>query len=311
MMDIFIPTLNQIAYLFLLMLVGYIIIKVKIIPENSDKVLSKMENYLFIPALVLSTFMTNFKIDNIRVYGSFFLVGLLVSILGAFLATLITKLFFKNKNTYRYGLAFSNFGFMGNAVVLALFSDLFTEYLIFVLPFWLLVYLWGVPSILSEETNTKVSIKNRLKAFVNPMVISTLIGLFFGLINLKLPLFIESSITTLGNLMTPIAMIITGMTISKLEIVKSLKNIPIYLLSLIRLIIIPLIGIFVINLLDISDNLALCIIIVLSMPLGLNPVIVLNAYEKDVSEVSAMALISHALSLFTIPLIFTIFNYII
>ena len=308
-MDIFIPTLNQIAYLFLLMFIGYIIIKTKLMPENSDTVLSKLENYLFIPALVLSTFMTNFKLENITVYGNYFLVGLLVCVLGILLAVLISKLLFKNKKIYTYGLAFSNFGFMGNAVALALFPNLFTEYLIFVLPFWLLVYFWGLPSILSEETKEKVTIKTRLKAFINPMVISIIIGVFIGIINLRMPIFIESSISTLGSLMTPIAMIITGMTIAKIDLLSMLKNINIYILSLIRLVIIPFVGILVLDLTNVAYSLSLCIIAVLAMPLGLNSIIVLNAYGKDISEASGMALISHTLALLTIPLIFTLFNY--
>ena len=307
-MDIFVPTLNQIAYLFLLIFIGYIIVKTKLMPKNSDTVLSKLESYLFIPALVLSTFMTNFKIENIQSYGQYFMAGFLLCVIGILTAILLSKLFFKNDKIYTYGLAFSNFAFMGNAIVLALFPKIFTEYLIFVLPFWIFVYLWGVPAILSEETNVKVTIKTRLKAFINPMIISVFIGVFIGLINIKLPLFIESSISTLSGLMTPIAMIITGMTIAKIDIRKVLKKVNIYLLSVIRLIIIPIIGILVISLFGISYNIALCIVVALAMPLGLNSIIVLNAYDKDISEASAMALISHALAILTIPLIFTIFN---
>ena len=140
-MDIFVPTLNQIAYLFLLIFIGYIIVKTKLMPKNSDTVLSKLESYLFIPALVLSTFMTNFKIENIQSYGQYFMAGFLLCVIGILTAILLSKLFFKNDKIYTYGLAFSNFAFMGNAIVLALFPKIFTEYLIFVLPFWIFVYL--------------------------------------------------------------------------------------------------------------------------------------------------------------------------
>ena len=307
-MDIFVPTLNQIAYLFLLIFIGYIIIKIGVMPKNSDTVLSRMENYLFIPALVLSTFMSNFNVEKIKFYGEFFLVGFILCLVGIILAIILSKIFFKDKKIYAYGMAFSNFAFMGNAVALAIFPDLFTEYLIFVLPFWIFAYLWGVPYILSEEQNEKVTIKKRLKAFINPMIISVFVGVLFGLINLNAPSFINKSITTLGSLMTPIAMIITGMTIAKIDVLKMLKKFSIYSLSLIRLIVFPIVGILLIKLLSISYDLSLCIIVVLSMPLGLNSIIVLNAYDKDISEASAMALISHVLSIISIPLIFSIFS---
>lgn len=307
-MDIFVPTLNQIAYLFLLIFIGYIIIKIGVMPKNSDTVLSRLENYLFIPALVLSTFMSNFNVEKIKFYGEFFLVGSILCLIGIILAIILSKIFFKDKKIYAYGMAFSNFAFMGNAVALAIFPDLFTEYLIFVLPYWIFAYLWGVPYILSEEQNEKVTIKKRLKAFINPMIISVFVGVLFGLINLNVPSFINKSITTLGSLMTPIAMIITGMTIAKIDVLKMLKKFSIYSLSLIRLIVFPIVGILLIKLLNISYDLSLCIIVVLSMPLGLNSIIVLNAYDKDISEASAMALISHVLSIMSIPLIFSIFS---
>lgn len=307
-MDIFVPTLNQIAYLFLLIFIGYIIIKIGVITKNSDTVLSRMENYLFIPALVLSTFMSNFNVEKIKFYGEFFLVGFILCLVGIILAIILSKIFFKDKKIYAYGMAFSNFAFMGNAVALAIFPDLFTEYLIFVLPFWIFAYLWGVPYILSEEQNEKITIKQRLKAFINPMIISVFVGVLFGLINLNVPSFINKSITTLGSLMTPIAMIITGMTIAKIDVLKMLKKFSIYSLSLIRLIVFPIVGILLIKLLNISYNFSLCIIVVLAMPLGLNSIIVLNAYDKDISEASAIALVSHVLSIITIPLIFSIFS---
>ena len=306
---VFIPTLNQVAYLFMLIAVGYIIMRINVLPKNSDTVLSKLENYLFIPALVLSTFMTNFKISNIEYYGVYFLVGLIVSTLGVLLAIILGKLFFKNNKVYMYGIAFSNFGFMGNAVVLAIFPELFTEYLILVLPLWIFIYFWGVPSLLNEASGETVTLKKRMKSLYNPMVIAVVVGAVLGLVNLQIPLFIENSINTLGSLMTPIAMIITGMTIAKIDIINVLKNINIYILTLIRLIIIPFVTIGILYLLGINYNLVICTVVALAMPLGLNSVIILNSYEKDITQATGMVLISHVLSIITIPFIFMIFDY--
>ena len=41
------------------------------------------------------------------------------------------------------------------------------------------------------------------------------------------------------------------------------------------------------------------------MPLGLNTIVIPNAYGKDTTVASGMALISHVLSVISIPLIFT------
>ena len=58
------------------------------------------------------------------------------------------------------------------AVVMNLFPDIFFEYLIFTLPLWTLIYLWGVPRLLMADTEKKQTFKESLKSFINPMFIA-------------------------------------------------------------------------------------------------------------------------------------------
>ena len=64
-MSVFATTLNQIAFLFGLIIIGYILVKRKVLPEGSAMVLSKLENTIFIPALVMGTFIENFTKERI------------------------------------------------------------------------------------------------------------------------------------------------------------------------------------------------------------------------------------------------------
>ena len=64
---------------------------------------------------------------------SFVLVFLLIPI-SLFFARICFKEDFVRKIA-TYGLAFSNFGFMGNAIMNAVFPEIFFEYTIFTLPF--------------------------------------------------------------------------------------------------------------------------------------------------------------------------------
>ena len=198
-MELFNTTLNQMAFLFLLILIGYGLRKSNFLPDNTAKVLSKLENAIFIPALVLRTFVENFTIEKLASAGSIFSVSLVIAIIMIFVAIGISKCCTKDRyiqKIFTYGLAFSNFGFMGNAVVSALFPDIFFEYLIFTLPLWSMIYIWGVPTLLLSETDTKQTIKDRLKAFVNPMLISMLVGMVIGLVGIKLPGWFSSAVSS-------------------------------------------------------------------------------------------------------------------
>ena len=150
-MTVFIATLEQTGFLFLFILMGYLLARKKLIPDNSQAVLSKLENYVFIPALVLSTFIGNFTPEKLTVAAELLLGSLGLGLIAIVLSLLCVRFCSRDpyeRSIYTYGLCFSNFGFMGNAVVSALFPDIFMEYLIFTLPLWSLIYLWGVPVLL-------------------------------------------------------------------------------------------------------------------------------------------------------------------
>lgn len=64
-MDIFQSTLSQTVFLFSLIIIGYILGKRKFIPEQSSTVLAKFENIVFLPALILNTFIESFTVDQL------------------------------------------------------------------------------------------------------------------------------------------------------------------------------------------------------------------------------------------------------
>lgn len=313
-MTVFLSTLNQMAYLFTLIIAGYILVKTKAVSSNTAGVLSKLENNLFIPCLVVSTFANNFTLEKLNTAGNFFLIGGIVILLSIPLAIIISRIYTKDsyiRKIYTYGLAFSNFGFMGNAVVKAMFPEIFMEYLIFVMPFWIFIYVWAVPSLLVPSEREVRTVKDRLKSLVNPMFIALFIGMIIGLCPFKLPEFLNNSVAIMGECMSPVAMLLTGMTIATIDLVKTLKNLSVYIVSVTRLIFIPLLAIAVIWFVPMSKDLAICTICSLAMPLGLNTIVIPSAYGCDTSVASGMALISHILSCVTIPIIFLMLELVI
>ena len=306
-MNIIVPTLNQIAFLLGFITIGYIITKLGLVPENSAETLSKLENIIFIPALVMGTFIENFTIEKIQTAWKLIVVSFLIAFIAIPLAIITSKTVTKDKyiqNIYTYGLSFSNFGFMGNAVVSNLFPDIFLEYLIFTLPLWTLIYLWGVPRLLIADPNKAQSLKDNLKSFVNPMFVGMIIGTVIGLFNIKLPAFLTSIIRVSGQCMSPVAMLLTGMVVASVSLKKTFSDYKIYIISIVRLLVFPLIFIALGYFIKMPKTIYLCALCSLSMPLGLNTIVIPSAYGKDTTVASGMALISHIMSCITIPLIF-------
>lgn len=311
-MPLFLSTVNQIAFLLVLMFLGYLLTRLKVIPENSATVLSKLENNLFVPALVLSTFIEHFTVERLGTAWKYLLCGFVVISLSVPIALFLARLCSKDdyiKKIFAYGLTFSNFGYFGNAVVCALFPELFMEYLIFSLPFWIFIYTYGVPMLLIP-TEEKQRQKNRFSAFFNPMFVAMLVGMLIGISGFKLPQFADTASTSLGSCMSPVAMLLTGMTVAATDLKKTLKTPSIYSVTGLRLLVIPIAAIAVLALTPLSYGIELCIICALSMPLGLNTVVVPGAYGKDTSIAAGMSLVSHTLSCISIPLIILLFDFI-
>ena len=313
-MTVLLATLNQTAFLFLFIIMGFILSRWKFVPSNAQAVLSKLENCVFIPALVLGTFISNFTAEKLSTAWELLLGSLGLGILAIGLSLLCVRFCSKDKyerNIYTYGLCFSNFGFMGNAVVSALFPDIFLEYLIFTLPLWSLIYLWGVPVLLLGDSSSKPTLAQRLKNFVNPMFVCTILGMVIGLLDIPIPQFFSSAVSTAGSCMSPVAMLLTGMTIAQFNLKDVLRIKSVYLVTALRLLVFPLLFLGVMLLVQMPSTFATCAICSLAMPLGLNTIIIPSALGRDTKVASGMALVSHVFSCLTIPVILMLFEYIL
>lgn len=306
-MNLFISTLNQLCFLFSFIAIGYCFMKKGLVPSNSSAVLSKLENLIFIPALVMGTFINNFTVKRISSAWKVFVVSFIIALVAIPLAVLISKIIAKDKyieKIFTYGLSFSNFGFMGNAVVSSLFPDMFFEYLIFTLPLWILIYLWGVPRLLMSDSDKKLSFSKSLKNFLNPMFIAMIIGMIIGISGIQLPKWLTSLITVSGDCMSPMAMLLTGMVVATISIKKAFTNLQIYIVSITRLIIIPFIFIAISYFVKIEDTIFICALCSLAMPLGLNTIVIPSSLGKDTTVAAGMTVVSHFLSCITIPIVF-------
>lgn len=305
-MNAFFAILNQIAYLFAFIILGYVLTKCRALPKDSAAVLSKLENNLFIPALVLSTFIENFTVERISQARGLLGVSAVIAIVMAVAAVVISRIVTRDeyiRRIYTYGLAFSNFGFMGNAVMSCLYPDIFFEYLIFTLPLWILIYIWGVPSLLMKDSGKKQTLRQAARSFVNPMFIAMVVGMVIGLVSLPVPKWLMSVVEVSADCMSPMAMILTGCVVASVSLKKTLANFGVYIVSVIRLIVIPAVFIAICSLVNLPETVYICALFSLAMPLGLNTIVIPSAYGKDTTVAAGMAIVSHLMSIVTIPLV--------
>lgn len=306
-MQVFTATLNQMLVLFIFMALGFFLNKKRLLPLDDSVVLSKLETYAFVPCLVFSVFYKYCTVENFKQKWTYMLYGAAVMAISLPIGIVLAKLFAKDgylKKIYTYSFAVANFSFMGNAVVLGVFGErVLFDYMIFTLPLNLYVYSIGTASLIPAEKGGKISVKT----FVNPIFIALILGAVCGLLSVPLPKFITTAISSAGACMSPLAMLLTGFVIGEYNLKTLASDKKVYLASVIRLIILPSAFMAVLLLLKTDKDIIRVALCATAMPLGLNTVVFPAAYGGDTTPGAGMALVSHLISVITIPVMFSIF----
>lgn len=308
-MNIFSSVLFQIAVLFSFILIGFILCRLNLIPKESSEVFSKLENKIFMPAVVINTFHTNCTIENIKSKWIFIVYSIAILVFCVVIALIVSRFLSKSaymQKIYRYSICVSNFGFVGTAMVSGIYGadsiELF-DYLMFTLPLNLFTYSIGIAWLVPNSQKTF-----SLKSFLNPIFVSLFIGAGLGLLSIPKIRLLSTVISGAADCMAPIAMILTGFVIGSYHMASLFKQWQTYVVAGVRLIALPSIIAIVLKLINAPSEILVASLCANAMPLGLNTVIIPSAYGKDAKTGASMALVSQLSSIATIPLLFYFFT---
>ena len=312
-MQVFNLTLSQMLMMFSLMIIGFLLRKLSILPVDADRVMSRLETYVFSPALVFSTQLVNCTVDNFKKFSVYMIYSLAIGIIAVLISYPLARLFVNKKregeallNIYKYAITFGNFGFLGNFLVLGVWgSEMLFKYTMFTFPLSVLCYSWGLAMLIPAKAR---GFAGRLKSLLNPPLIALVLGIISGLLGLKkyLPEFFLTMTENAGDCMGPVAMILAGFVVGGFEIKSILFDKKVYAVTFLRLIAIPALLVLILKALGTPEELTLLAFIAYACPLGLNTVVYPAAFGLDTKPGASMALVSHTLCVITIPLMYLI-----
>jgi len=319
-MEIFNLTLSQMLMMFTLILVGFIIRKKNIVPDNSYVTIAKLETFVLTPSLNLYNQLTKCTVENFVKNSNLMLYGLTLVLIAVAIAYPASALFVRNskgdakaeyqRNIYKYALTFGNFGFMGNFIVLGIWgNDVFYRYSMFTLPISIICSAWGLYILIPKDSGNRSFWKNLKKGIITPPIIALVIGMICGLCNLGrfFPSFIMSALSNASGCMGPLAMILAGVVIGGYDFKSLILNKKVYVVSFIRLFIIPAVFVLALKAIGTSEDIISLALIAFATPLGMNTIVYPGAYGGDTKTGASMTMISHVLSVLTIPLMYLIF----
>ena len=303
-MNALIATLEQMLFLFLCILIGFALNRSKILPPDADVVISRLESFVFVPSVVLNSFRTYCTAENLLANARGLLFFILILALYIALAVLLAPRFSADKEEqgiYRYALAVTNYGFMGNAIVQGLLGDaMLFRYLILTIP----VGIFGASAGIIWITAGKK--KFSPKMLVNPMFIFMLIGMAIGLTRCPLPSFVNKTVSACAACYSPLAMVLTGFVIGKFDIARLFRRANVYLLTGLRLVLLPLGCLALCRMMKVDADVTALAMVFSSMPLGLNTIVFPAAYGGNETVGASMAVVSNLIGLLTVPLILSL-----
>ena len=250
-MELAVITAKQVAVLFLLIFAGFACVKTGTVKIEAKKAFSDLPLYLIVPAMVINSYLTEFDPKVLQKLLQSFALSTVLLLLGLVITFLLTLRIGKEKNTpiLRFACIFSNAAYMGFPLVQALFGAEGLLYAsVYVTVFNILLWTAGYAMVSGKVRPGEVL----HSILTTPVLWSVLLGLTLYLCRVNVPELIRQPLQLVGNMNTPLSMIITGMLIAGSKPEKLLGNREIYRIILIRMLFIPLVSFLLFRLLSVQ-----------------------------------------------------------
>lgn len=300
MIDI-VVLLGVMAELSALILLGWLLTKLRLLDANGSSVLSTLVVHVFNPALIISSVLNGGLQGESDTVIEAIVCGILLYALFVFIAVLFyarSKAPAEEVSICKMIMIFANTAFVGYPILRALYGD----FAVFVfslmhLPFNVLIFTYG-RALLEKGNKKKLSVKDLLSIGTISSIIALI--LYFG--NISLPDPCVDFFSVLGDACVPLSMIVIGVSLSKASWKDIIQCRSINVAVFLRLIVLPVLLALITIPMPISDFNRELLVISGALPAGSMVVVLAKEYKANDRIASAGVFSTTILSVITIPL---------
>ena len=294
------PVLTQMGILVAIMAVGFICTKLGVTGPEFTRSGSKVVMNVFLVFTILDS-VTSAEMElSIADVGldlvAYFAMVLISAVLGLVTAKLI-RARSDRKGIAAFAITFANTVFVGFPVINSVYgAEGILVATLSNVPFNLLVYTLGVAMI--NGNAKEMNIKNALSA---PLV-ATIIAVAIFMADIKLPSPVVECFEVIGGGTVPMSMLVVGASLGSISIKQALSDWRVYVVSLVRLIVAPLVTWLILGLF-IHDEMLLGVVVILSAcPTAMIATALAISARRDEAYASQCVFASTVLSAGTMPL---------
>ena len=309
-MNISILLMQQIVQLFLMIFMGYLIVKTGLVRDDDSKVLSKIILYLIVPCVIIIAFQVDYTTDTVKGLLIAFAASVMTQVILLVVISVAGRLLHLNEVEVA-SVYYSN---SGNLIVPIVTFILGQEWVLYGCVFMSvqLVFLWThCKKIISREASYDWK-----KIILNINMISIFIGVILFFTGIRLPEIIGNTLASVGTMIGPASMIVTGMLFAGMNLKQIFANKRVYFITFLRLIAVPLIALVLIKLSNLAsfsadgNKIMLIVFLAIITPSASTVTQMCQVYGNDSKYASAINVMTTLLSIITMPVMVMLFQMI-
>jgi predicted permease len=286
---------QQLLVMFAMLGLGAWMKKRGMMSETTFKDLGVFLLYVISPVVVFRGYLVPFNDLN----TSRLIMSSVVSLLLLLMIIGIAAIIYRKDGLSIFASIFTNSGFMGIPLVIALFSQ---EAVFILSPFlsWLFFIQWTLGIVVVTGDIKSMSFK---KVILNPVILATIFGVIVYALQIHVPVVVNEFLIRIGAMLMPVAMIVLGSTFVNISYKKMLRDSRVWVMVLVRLFVLPLFVVLALTFIAKDYELvAYTLLVAMSAPIGANVAILAQQYDRDTQLAASQIMMTTLFSIISMPL---------
>lgn len=293
--------LTKMVIFVVLMVIGYIGARTKLLNSEFTKAASKLTLNVFMSATIINSVIANPPQLSGGELARVMLACFVSVGFGYLLSALIVRLLpfqRERKPLMELLISVTNTMFIGVPVAEPIFGSQAVFYIAMsCIPFNVFLYTYGVWRMNQSGERVKLNWKD----MVSVPLIATMAALLIFVLNIPMPGVVKELCSTLSAATIPMSMLVIGSSLGGVSLLDAFKEKNLYFVSLMRLVLVPLLTLPVLKLITTDPVLLGAMVIIAGCPSAVMVTVLAIQYGRDAEYTSKGILLDTVLSMVTLP----------
>ncbi|MEX0729239.1 MAG: AEC family transporter [Aquisalimonadaceae bacterium] len=304
-MSLIATIINILAPVTLIIALGWALVRTGFLSARALHDMNRLTYWVGLPSLLV--YRTAASSPEIGTMGGVLIVGFATTLIGALAAVIVARVLaipLESRSTFVLGVFRGNLIFVGLPIVLYAFSGLGEAAAgvesSLLLVFGPMVVLYNVMAVLVLLHGGGVKRNDALSAamrglMTNPILIACIVGLTLSWTATELPMLAERTLSAIGQMALPLALICIGGTLHTTRVHGSLRWAVVG--SLMKLLLLPAVGYLLAVQLGLTAEHTLLLLILMACPSATASYVLVRQMGGDEPLASGTILVSHLLAI--------------